>query len=68
MSIFRALAAELFKMFAGDRWLTLTAILVVAGCALAAGAHVLSPTVLPFVLAGGILSALALGVIRGARR
>jgi hypothetical protein len=68
MNVLRALGAEIFKMFAADLWLTLTAVAVVAGCAFALRAHATSPDALPFILAAGILAALAVGVVRGARR
>ncbi len=67
MNVLRALAAEIFKMFAADLWLTLTALAAVAICATGLATHVLAPAALPFVLAVGVLAALAVGVARGAR-
>ena len=68
MSVLRALGAEIFKMFAADLWLTLAALATVVACAAGLRAHVISPELLPFGLAGGVLLALAIGVYRGARR
>ena len=66
MSVLKALGAEIFKMFAADLWLTLTALAAVVICAVGLRAHVLTAGVLPFVLAAGVLLALGVGVIRGA--
>lgn len=68
MEILRALAATLGKMFAADLWLTATALAAVGLCAAGLRGHVIPPSVLPFALAAGVLIALAIGVIRGARR
>ncbi|MGI9169395.1 MAG: hypothetical protein ACR2FH_04365 [Caulobacteraceae bacterium] len=68
MEILRALGAEIFMMFAADLWLTVTALAAVALAALALRGHLLAPSLLPFALAGGVLVALAVGVVRGARR
>ncbi|MGI8841938.1 MAG: hypothetical protein ACR2F8_14335 [Caulobacteraceae bacterium] len=68
MDILRALAATLGKMFAADLWLTATALAAVGLCAAGLRGHVIPPSVLPFALAAGVLIALAIGVIRGARR
>ncbi|MEO8927709.1 MAG: hypothetical protein ABI306_11165 [Caulobacteraceae bacterium] len=68
MEVLRALAATLAKMFVTDLWLTATALAAVGLCALGLRTHVIGPAPLPFLLAGGVLAALAVGVIRGARR
>ena len=67
MSVLRALGAEIFKMFAADLWMTLTALGAVLVCAIGLRAHVIGAGALPFVLAGGVLIALGVGVFRGAR-
>jgi|GEM_PF-4975066 len=68
MEVLRALAATIGKMFATDLWLTATALAAVGLCAAGLRAHLIAPAALPFVLAGGVLAALTVGVIRGARR
>lgn len=68
MPVLKALAAEISKMFAADLWLTLTALAAIGLGALGLRLHALPPAGLPFLLAGGIVAALAVGVIRGARR
>lgn len=68
MEVLRALAATIGKMFAADLWLTVTALAAVGLCAAGLRGHLIEPEALPFALAGGILAALAIGVIRGARR
>lgn len=68
MSVLRALASTLFKMFLGDIGLTATALFVVAGCAGALGVHLLPAATIPFLLSLGVLLALAIGVARGVRR
>jgi hypothetical protein len=68
IGIFRDLGATLVKMFAADLWLTLVAIASVALSAGALRTGLIGASVLPFVLAGGILAALVVGVIHGARR
>ena len=68
MEVLRALAATIGKMFATDLWLTATALAAVGLCAAGMRAHLIAPAALPFVLAGGVLAALTVGVIRGARR
>ena len=68
MDVLRALAATIAKMFATDLWLTATALAAVALCAIGLRAHIVPPAILPFLLAAGIVAALAVGVIRGARR
>ncbi len=68
MEVLRALLATVGKMFAADLWLTATALAAVALCAAGLRGHLIAPSILPFALAGGVLAALAIGVIRGARR
>ncbi len=68
MQVLKALAAEISKMFAADLWLSLTALAAIGLGALGLRLHALPPAGLPFLLAGGIVAALAVGVIRGARR
>ena len=68
MEVLKALGETLFKMFAADLWLTLTALVVVGLIALGLRAHVLPVPLAPFLLAAGVLAALAIGVARGARR
>ena len=67
IEVVRALAATLFKMFAADRWLTLTALGTVGLCAAGLRIGFIRPDIAPFLLAGGVLFALAAGVARGAR-
>ncbi len=67
MSVLRALGAEIFKMFAADLWLTVTALAAVLLCFGGLQMHLLDAKALPYCLAGGILLALAIGVYRGAR-
>lgn len=68
----KALLANLFgvigKMFAADLWLTLIALITLGVCAAGFRAHLLSPGAVPFVLAGGVVVALAVGVARGVPR
>lgn len=68
MSVLRELGAELWKMFAADLWLTLAAIGVVVAAGIGLQSGVLSQGAAPFVIAIGILAALAFGVLRGAWR
>jgi hypothetical protein len=68
IGVLRALAATVFKMFAADLWLTLTALAAVGFCAAGLRFGFLGSDVLPFALAGGVLVALVAGVARGARR
>jgi hypothetical protein len=68
MDVLRALAATIAKMFATDLWLTATTVAAVAICAIGLHARVLPPEIVPFVLAAGVVVALVVGVIRGARR
>ncbi|MBV8592664.1 MAG: hypothetical protein JOZ27_00015 [Caulobacteraceae bacterium] len=67
MNLLAALAAEIGKMFVADLWLTLTALAVVGFAALALHARLAPPAALPFLVAGGVLAALVIGVVRGAR-
>ncbi|MDQ2859905.1 MAG: hypothetical protein M3T55_04095 [Pseudomonadota bacterium] len=68
MEVLRALAATIGKMFATDLWLTATALAAVGLAAAGLRGHFIAPAAAPFVLAAGVLIALAVGVIRGARR
>ena len=68
IGVLRALGATLFKMFAADLWLTLMAVGTVGLCAAGLRIGLIGPSALPFLLAGGVLAALAAGVLRGARR
>ena len=68
MNVLKALGVTILKMFAADLWLTLTALLVVVLCAGGLRAHLLTAGAAPFLLAGGVLIALTLGVVRGAGR
>jgi hypothetical protein len=68
VSVLRALGAEILKMFAADLWLTVTAVGVVAGVGLLLNGGIIGPGPASFLLAGGILAALGVGVVRGARR
>ena len=68
IEVLRALGATLFKMFAADLWLTLTALGAVGLCAAGLQVGFIRPDIAPFLLAGGVLLALAAGVARGARR
>ena len=68
IGILRDLGATLVKMFAADLWLTLVAVASVGLCAAALRSGLIGPGVLPFVLAGGILAALVVGVAHGVLR
>jgi len=68
IDVLKALTAEIVKMFAADLWLTLTALAAVGLTLLAIRTGLIDPAAAPFVLAGGVLVALAVGVARGARR
>jgi uncharacterized membrane protein len=68
MGVLRALAAEIGKMFAADLWLTLAAVAAVTLTGVALGAGVIGRDVAPFTVTVGVLAALAVGVVRGARR
>ena len=68
MGVVRELLATLLKMFAADLWLTVTAVVAVAAAGLALRAGAIGAGALPFLLAAAILAALAVGVLRGARR
>ena len=67
MNVIQALLAEIGKMFAADVWLTITALATIATCAGGLRAHVLPPAAVPFVVTGGVIVALIVGVARGAR-
>jgi hypothetical protein len=56
MDVIRALGAELWKMFAGDLFLTLATLAAVLGLALLLGARIASAVDAPFMLAGVILA------------
>lgn len=66
MEVLTALAKTLLKMFAADIGLTASAVAVVALVWL--GRDALPPSGAPWLLAGGVLCALVVGVVRGARR
>ncbi len=68
MEVLRALGATIAKMFATDLWLTGTALAAVSLCAAGLRAHLIDAPTLPFLLAGGVLAALVIGVLRSARR
>ncbi|MBA3811065.1 MAG: hypothetical protein H0X27_05365 [Caulobacteraceae bacterium] len=68
MGVLAALGAEIAKMFAADFRLSLTAVATIGLCAVGLRLHALPPADLPFLLAGGIVAALAVGVVRGAPR
>jgi hypothetical protein len=67
MSVLRALASTIVKMFAADLWLTIGAVAIIALAAAALRANLAPPGSLPFIVAAAIAAALAIGVIRGAR-
>ena len=67
MDVLKALVGEIFKMFAADLWLSVTALAAIGLCAAGSRLHALPLGDLPFALAGGIVAALAVGVIRGAQ-
>ncbi len=68
METFRALLATLGKMFAADVWLSLTAVAAVGLCAFGLDQRLIPASAAPFLLGGGVLAALTIGVLRGARR
>ncbi len=68
MEVVKELGATLYKMFVADFWLSLIALAAVVGCALALRGHAIGAGALPFLLAAGVLAALIVGVLRGARR
>ncbi len=67
MRLARAIAALLVKTFVADLWLSLTAVAAVAVTGLGVERHWLAPATAPFLLAGGVLAALAVGVARGSK-
>jgi hypothetical protein len=67
MSVLRALASTIGKMFAADLWLTIGVVAIVALAAAALRANLAPPGSLPFLIAAAIAAALAVGVVRGAR-
>lgn len=67
MEILAAFVRTIAKMFAADLWLSLTAVAVVAACGAALSFHLLPPEGIPYLLAAGVMAALAIGVARGAR-
>jgi hypothetical protein len=67
MSVLRALASTIGKMFAADLWLTIGVVAIVALAAAALRANPAPPGSLPFLIAAAIAAALAVGVVRGAR-
>jgi len=68
MNLLRSLAEAIGKMFAADPWLTIIALASVGACAAGLHARFLDVADAPFLLAAGIVIALAVGVARGARR
>jgi hypothetical protein len=66
VEILTAFFRTIAKMFAADLWLTITAVAVVSACGAALSFHVLTPASLPYLLAAGVMAALAIGVARGA--
>jgi hypothetical protein len=62
MDVIRALGAELWKMFAGDLFLTLATLAAVLGLALLMGVQALPAFDTPFVLAGAILAVFVFAV------
>jgi hypothetical protein len=68
MELLAQLIRTIAKMFAADVWLSLTAVVVVAGCGAGLSFHLLPPGATPYLLAAGVTAALLVGVARGARR
>jgi hypothetical protein len=72
MDVIRALGAELWKMFAGDLFLTLGTLTTVFGLALLLGAHVTPPADAPYLLAATIVGvfvvAVAMSTVREIKR
>ncbi|HEY1447867.1 MAG TPA: hypothetical protein VGF33_04980 [Caulobacteraceae bacterium] len=62
MDVIRALGAELWKMFAGDLFLTLGALATVLGLALLLGARALPADDAPYLLTAVILGVLVTAV------
>jgi hypothetical protein len=67
MGIIIAFFRTIAKMFAADLWVSLMAVAVVAGCRAALSIHLLPAESLPYLLAAGVVAALAVGVARGSR-
>ena len=65
MSVVRDFFATLYKMFAADLVMTAIALATVALCA--AGAGVVGATALPWLLVAGVVVALIVAVLRGAK-
>ena len=62
MDVIRALGAELWKMFAGDLFLTLGTLATVLGLALLLGAHLTPATDAPYLLAAIIVGVFVVAV------
>jgi hypothetical protein len=67
MKILREIAGEVFRMFAGEKWLTLGILAIVAAAAAALNFAGLNPLVGGIVLLVGCLGLLVESVCRGAR-
>ncbi len=68
MEVLRELGATLVKMFVADFWLSFIALVAVGLSAVGLRGHWIAPGALPFLLGLGVLAALAVGVVRGAKR
>ena len=72
MDVIRALGAELWKMFAGDLYLTLGTLAAVLGLALLLGAHALpaadAPYLLTAIVFGVFVAAVGLSATKEIRR
>lgn len=72
MDVIRALGAELWKMFAGDLFLTLGTLTTVFGLALLLGAHGVPSTDAPYLLTaiivGVFVAAVAMSTAREIKR
>ena len=68
MNVLKALADEIWKMFAADLALTVTALIVIALAALALKTGYLERDLAPPFVAAGVLVALLIGVGRGAKK
>jgi hypothetical protein len=68
MDVIRALGAELWKMFAGDLFLTLGTLATVFGLALLLGAHLAPATDVPYLLAAIIVGVFVVAVAMSTAR
>jgi len=68
MDVIRALGAELWKMFAGDLFLTLGTLATVFGLALLLGARVAPATEAPYLLTATIVGVFVAAVSMSATR